>query len=416
MTQESNGNYLFTKTASSTADTNDIGYVETVSPTGTVLATFGSSHIEGNDTHTGSGTEFYYPGQAAMGPNNTIYTADPLSTIQATSSDGYLEGSTTLGGNLSMGAASFYLEGQTFFFQGGPPFDNGGDNISIVSLTDVEDYLSAVQVPDDSLGWGAGLSTPETGNYFGPGQTPTVDADFDPWWAGDAAHLQLDYSIENEGTLTSEVVPPATDLSLPTSASALASVPLTLSSVDKAPGPYLVQAALYDTSTNTMVGSTCLPYTVGTTGDQLNLSSLPAGAGSGGPSDPRGVALNAELGLNGLRALSFSWSSFLPNCNPGAPSAATCGPTAMTFSSAPDAYFEAAATAEADHVTYWVQVSGGDATSLALVNDGWWQGDIQKLVSYYSRSRPDARPVPRSPTGSRGTSPTTPGGRTPPAT
>ncbi len=387
VTQESNGDYLFTETASSTTDTNDIGYVETVSPTGTVLASFGSSHIEGNDTHTGSGTQFYYPGQAAAGPNGTIYTADPLSTIEATSSNGYLQGQTTLGSTLNMGSASFYLEGQTFFFQGGPPFDNGSDNISVVSLTDVEDYLSAVHVPDDSLGWGAGLSTPEVGNYFAPGETAAVDANFEPWWSEDASHLDLDYSIENQSTLTNETVPAPTDLALPTSASALSSVPLTVPTTDQTPGPYLVQASLYDTSTDppTLLGSTCLPYTVGASGDQLNLAGLPAGAGSGGPADPRGVALNAELGLNGLRALSFSWSNFLPNCNSGAPTAATCGPTAMTFSSAPDSYFQAAATAEADHVTYWVQVSGGDATSMALVNNGWWEGDIQKLVGYYAK-------------------------------
>ena len=57
----------------------------------------------------------------------------------------------------------------------------------------------------------------------------------------------------------------------------------------------------------------------------------------------------------------------------------------MTFSSAPHSYFQAAATAEADHVTYWVQISGGQATSMALVNNGWWEGDIQKLVGYYSK-------------------------------
>ncbi len=182
-------------------------------------------------------------------------------------------------------------------------------------------------------------------------------------------------------------MPAATDVALPTTASGLAQVPLTVPSTDRVPGPYLVQAQLLDTSTDppTALGSTCMPYTVGATGDQLNLDTLPAGTGSGGPADPRGVALNAELGLNGLRALSFSWSNFLPNCNSGAPTAATCGPTAMTFSSAPDSYFQAAATAEADHVTYWVQISGGDATSMALVDDGWWEGDIQKLVGYYSK-------------------------------
>ena len=248
VTQESNGDDLFTETASSTADTNDIGYVETVSPTGTVLSTFGSSHIEGNDTHTGSGTQFYYPAQAAVGPDGTIYTADPLSTIQATSPNGYLQGQTTLGGTLNMGSASFYLEGQTFFFQGGPPFDNGGDNISVVSLSDVTDYLSAVSVPDDSLGWGAGLSTPEVGNYFAPGQAATVDANFDPWWSEDASHLDLDYSIENHAPSTTRPCPLRPTWPCPRRPRPSPRSPLTVPSSDQAPGPYLVQASLYDTS------------------------------------------------------------------------------------------------------------------------------------------------------------------------
>ncbi|HLH28649.1 MAG TPA: discoidin domain-containing protein, partial [Acidimicrobiales bacterium] len=174
---------------------------------------------------------------------------------------------------------------------------------------------------------------------------------------------------------------------LPTSAAALAAVPLSVPAADQGPGPYLVQASLFDTSTSppTRLGTTCLPYTVGAPGDALNLGALPDGAGSGGPSDPRGVALNAQLGLSGLRALSFSWSTFLPQCNPQAPTASTCGPKAMTFAQAPESYFQAAALAAADHVTYWVQVSGGEPLSLALVRGGFWQGDVAALVDYYSQ-------------------------------
>ena len=94
----------------------------------------------------------------------------------------------------------------------------------------------------------------------------------------------------------------------------------------------------------------------------------PGGSGAGGPADPRGVALNAQLGLDGLRALSFVWSNFLPNCNASAPTAATCGPGAMTFANAPVTYFQAAAAAIADHVSYWIQISGGDPVSNALVD------------------------------------------------
>ena len=163
------------------------GYVETVSPTGTVLATFGAPHIEGNDQHTGSGTQFYYPAQAVQGPDGTIYTADPLHTVEATSPDGILQGTTTLGSALDFGGWDLALVGSTFFYQSGPPFDGAADAISSFPLASLQAYLSSVQAPTDSLGWGAGLSTPATGNYFAPGTTPTVDATFDPWWASLAA-------------------------------------------------------------------------------------------------------------------------------------------------------------------------------------------------------------------------------------
>ncbi|MGD0882910.1 MAG: hypothetical protein ABSB09_15200, partial [Acidimicrobiales bacterium] len=75
VTQESGGDLLYAAN----------GYVETLSATGSVLATFGAPHVEGNDVHTGSGSQFYYPAQAVQGPNGTVYTADPLHTMEATS-------------------------------------------------------------------------------------------------------------------------------------------------------------------------------------------------------------------------------------------------------------------------------------------------------------------------------------------
>jgi hypothetical protein len=382
VTQESDGDLLF----------SGDGYVETISATGTVLSSFGASHDEGKDVHTGSGSQFYYPAQAAQGTDGTIYTADPLNAIESTSPQGYLENSTTLGTNnngapnLNIGGYNFYLVGNTFFYQGGTPFDNSADNISTVSMSDLTAYLADTHAPTDSLGWGAGLTSSATANYFAPGTTPNVNATFDPWWATDASHLQLSYSIENTSSLDAETVPIPTTVDLPTSSSGLADIPLTLPPSDQQPGPYLVQATLTDTSTSppTQLGTTCMPYTVGATGDNLNLASLPAGIGGGGPADQRGVALNSQLGLDGLRSLSFSWSNYLPNCNASAPTAATCGPSAMNFTNAPSSYFQAAAEGVADHVAYWIQIGGSDAISPVLVSNGWWQGDIQSLVGYYS--------------------------------
>ena len=376
VTQESGGNLLYSAG----------GYVETLNPSGTVLSKFGSSVTEQNGQHTGAGFEFSNGGQAVEGPDGTIYTSDPNHTIEATSSQGHLLATTTLGGNLQLGNGGFYLAGSTLYFQGGPVYNDGGDNVSSISLSTLQAELAAVHRPYDTLGWGAGLTTPATGNYFPQGTTPSVDATFDPWWTAQASHLSLSYAIENTASLSAESVPSPTTFSLPTTAAGLASIPISLPAADEVPGPYLVQAALFDTSTSppTRLGTTCLPYTVGAAGDGLDFTTLPSGSGGGGPTDPRGVALNSQLGLTGYRGASVNWSTFLPNCSASSPTAATCGPGAMTFTNAPIAYYQAAANALADHVTYWVQVSNGDSTSMALANNGYWQGDIAALVRHYT--------------------------------
>jgi len=377
VSHESNGNVLYAAN----------GYVETVDPTGKVLGTFGARNIEGNGQHTGSGTQFYYPGQAVQGPDGTVYTADPLHSMEATSPNGFLKGTSTLGGALSFGGWGLFLVGSTFYYQSGQPFNGSADSISSFPLATAQAFLTAVQAPTNSLGWGAGLSTPATGNYFAPGTTPTVTATFDPWWVSAASHLALSYSIENTASITAETVPAPTVVRLPTTPTGLASVPVTIPSADAGPGPYEVQATLLDTSTTpaTTLGTTCMPYTVGAPGDTLDFATLPSGIGSGGPSDPRGVALNAQLGLDSLRSGSVvNWTPLLPACNASAPTAATCGPTALTFASASTDPYKAAYLANQDHLTYWMQVSGGEQLPTALVNSGLWQADVAALVAHYA--------------------------------
>ena len=181
MTQEPNGDFLY----------SEGGYVETVSASGSVLSKFGSSVTQQNGQHTGAGFEFSNGGQAVAGPDGTIYTSDPEDTIEATSPTGDLLATTTLGGNLQLGNGGFYLVGSTLYFQGGPVYNDGGDNVSSISLSTLQAELDAVHRPYDTLGWGAGLTTPATGNYFAVGTTPSVEASFDSWWTEQASHLQF---------------------------------------------------------------------------------------------------------------------------------------------------------------------------------------------------------------------------------
>ena len=387
VSQEANGDLLYANDWNSNRTT---GYVTTWDPTGmTVLSTFGSANIKGNNLHIAGGTQFYYPSAAVQGPDGTIYTADPLSTIEATNPNGNLEGTTTLGGNLNMGEGELYLVGNTFYVQGGPPFYAGADTVSTFTLASLQAYLNAPHNPTNSLGWGAGLSTPVTDNYFAPGTTPSATATFDAWWLAEASHLTLTYTVRDQNDMKGLTTPQSTTVPLPTTAPSGGgnlSIPLTIPATDTQPGPYQIQAVLTDTSTNppSTLGTTCMPYTVGATGDGLNFSSLPGGADAGGPSDSRGVALNAQLGLNGQRGRNIVWSSVLPNCNFSAPTATNCGAAAINTANLPTDPFTAAAEAQANHVAYWIQVSNGDSASMGLVNGGFWQQDVAAIVRFYA--------------------------------
>lgn len=360
------------------------GFVTEWNPTATkVITRFGSSELRGRDSHTGGPYGFYYQGQAVAGPDGAIYTIDPNDTIEKTSATGLLEAATTLNGSLSLAGSNAYLVGGDLFLQTGTPFSDE-DGISVLSLSDLDSFLAAPKTPLDTLGWGAGLATKVAANYFAPGVRPRLFAQLSSPWTS-VPHLELSYAVENAAHVNSTGSSAAKTVALPHSSSALASVPLPLAKSDLVPGPYEVRASLYEgTSPRRLVGSTCLPYTVGAAGDRLDLRALPAGWGAGGPSDLRGVELNSQLGLDGLRASQIDWLDFLPDCNPADPTASSCGPQAMTFGSAPLSYFKAAYAAEKDGVSYWVQVSAGDPVSSALVENGWWQGDVAALVRYYS--------------------------------
>ena len=288
-----------------------------------------------------------------------------------------------------MGGHNFYLVGSTFFFQGGPPFNSGADNISTISLATLPPISTPPTYrPTPWAGEPACHRRPRP-TISPRGPRPRCHASFDPWWLSEASHLQLSYSVENTASLDAETVPAPTTVPLPSTASGLADIPLTIPAADRQPGPYLVQASLFDTSTSpaTLLGTTCLPYTVGAAGDRLDLGSLPSGIGAGGPQDPRGVALNAQLGLDGFRGVTINWNTFLPDCSASNPTAATCGPSAMTFADASTDPFKAAYLAKLDHVAYWLQASGGASGSVptALVDNGWWKADVTALVRYYSK-------------------------------
>ena len=97
------------------------------------------------------------------------------------------------------------------------------------------------------------------------------------------------------------------------------------------------------------------------------------------------MALNAQLGLDGLRSLAtVNWGSVLPNCNASAPDGGDLRARGHDLRRAATDPYKAAYLAAQDHVAYWIQVSGGEPVSTALVTGGFWQGDVAALVAHYA--------------------------------
>ena len=216
-----------------------------------MLSTFGRPTSRATTSTPVSGTQFYYPAQAVQGPDGTIYTADPLYTMEATSPEGFLKGSTTLGGDLDFGGWGFALVGSTFYFQSGRPVRQRGRRHLVVLPGHASDRTWAPSRPRRTS-WAGGRASPRRppATTSPPGTTPAVDATFDPWWAPQASHLELSYSVENDASLNAETVPAPTVVPLPTTATGLAVDPADHpGGATPRPGPYEVQATLLDTST-----------------------------------------------------------------------------------------------------------------------------------------------------------------------
>jgi len=383
------GVYEVSETPSGDDLVTENNYVEVYSPSGTLINYFGGS---GHENQAGLQLQGFWEEGGAIDTGNQILVLDGGGSIDAFSTDGEFEGSTNLGGFNPSQVPQAYLVNGNVYFVGGGNWDNTQE-IDVVSLSAIEEWLSQPQAPSDVLGWGAGIefgspSALVAGNYFPYGSTPTAFAYFDPWYSQIASHLEITYSVASLADEVNGDWPAAQTIPLG-SVSDLQDVQLNLPT--GVPGSYQINVNLYDTSSGTanLIGSTCATYGVGAPGDRLNMSTLPGSPGWGGASDVRGVVLNAELGLDGFRGSSVSWNQLLPNCNVASPTAQTCGPEGLDYSNFPQYYFQAAYLANEYHISYWIQVDNEtcgnpEPIGCVLVQDGYWGPDVQALVAYYA--------------------------------
>jgi hypothetical protein len=391
---------------------DDGSYIHLLGPSGLVISAsaaavskFGGGAGTGNSDAPGAPFSFFQPG-GVVEVGSTIYVADSGPSqyghgVDLFTTTGIYEGdaSTSALGNLTAGSPLYYdTTDQALIYQ------NAG-GIASVSVSGVHALVTSPSAPTqngfgDTLGIGAGLSTNATAGYFPSGTTPSVTADFDPWWASYREPLELSYWVANQGQVTANALPAPTVVALSWSGVARDSPLQVKIPAPAVPGVYLVNADLTDTATATTIGSTCLTYSVGMPGDTLNFSSLVAGLDYGGPGPQRGAQLASELGTGDMRE-QLSMSTLLPNCVASAPTESVCGPGALTnWSNYDPATEQAMSEAKTLGVEFEVQVGQEESVDEALVSAGYWQEDIELLWST------SLRPRPISAMWKRGTSPT----------
>ena len=416
VTQESDGNLLVSGN----------GYVETIDPRRQrSLSTFGSSQIRAAGVHTGSGTQFYYPAQAVQGPDGTIYTADPLNTIEATSPQGYLEGShhprpgqqrrrQPGHGRLQLLSGRLHL----LLPRGAARSTTARDNISTISLSTLNAYLGRrPRARPTRSGGGPACPRRPRPTTSPPGPRRRSSASFDPWWLSQASHLQLSYSVENTASLDAETVPTPTTIPLPTTAGGLADIPLTIPAADQQPGPYLVQASLFDTEHLAADAPRDHLHALHRRGHrgrtrpgqppERHRRRGPDRSPGGGPQRPTRTrrAAGGHHQLEHLPPQLLALESDRGDVRP----------FGHDLRQRPDRLLQGRLPGPAGprHLLAPGQRRIDGSVPTALVDNGWWKADVTALVSYYANGARRMRPVrPGDQVGSRGTSPTTPGGAT----
>ncbi|MBW3547434.1 MAG: hypothetical protein KY452_04755 [Actinobacteria bacterium] len=346
----------------------DARYVRRYDATGQLLATFGDPRVGPDSSPTGGPFYFFLQGGAVTLPDGTTYVADATRGIEAASSEGFFRGMVpdeALGFLTERSALA--VAGDRLYFAAGGLF-HANQHISWISLADLAALVDRPKAPHHVLGYGAGLATNATGNYFAAGRAPTVTASFDPWWVRYAPGLRLSYTVRDRAQVLAAVVPAATEVTLPTTASGLAGIPLTLPLAR--PGYYEIDARLV-AADGSVVGATCVTYTVGAPGHRLDFSTLPPGPDFGGPTPARGVALADVLGTGNFRA-PVDWAKLLPD---------PAGP--MRFEDYDGPFADAAREAAARGVAFHVQVGTGTPLDKALVHNGTWGARVQELVNHF---------------------------------
>ncbi|MGA0567137.1 hypothetical protein ACO2Q7_07385 [Rathayibacter sp. KR2-224] len=241
------------------------------------------------------------------------------------------------------------------------------------------------------LGLGIGAITHAPFNHFDSGQRPAVYLRTEKGWGavtGSAKPpIEVRYTVTGDPTLPDPVSSDEKTAAIPWGGGETA-----LALPKTRPGPYEVSLEVVDTSTHAVLSGSCLHYSVGAQGADLNLGSLAAGDDWGGPAPLRGAELAATLGVGSSR-VQLDFGSLVPDPK-STPSEASIQWAALPGANlSPDndpfQNLRKAGVYAAHHgVRLIVQVgSGGDAEKAAAAS-GTWAGWTALIVATFAREAP----------------------------
>ncbi|WP_454051177.1 galactose-binding domain-containing protein [Cellulomonas sp. Marseille-Q8402] len=285
----------------------------------------------------------------------------------------------------------FVRQGDAVYFFS-PREDGDGVQLSRVGDADLDLLLDAPVIWDvnhgstlDLLGYGAGLATDAETDYFGPGDTPAVHAEFAPWFGALGETYELRYEVTGDPWLDPPVEPVSGTVAIPAGGG---EVPFDLPATR--PGPYQVHAELVEKDTGAVRTATCLRYAVGAPGSTYDPASLAEGSDWGGAGPLRGVQLAAQLGV-GSHRVQLDFGRLVPDVT-ATPSAAGLDLSSLPGAEDGDPFAGVAAAAElaADSdVQLYVQVGQGGEAELQAVDDGTWGAWVAVIAEALRTGAPD---------------------------
>ncbi|GAA3664760.1 hypothetical protein [Microbacterium marinilacus] len=248
------------------------------------------------------------------------------------------------------------------------------------------------------LGIGIGAGTDAPFDHFDAGVTPAVTLRAESGWGvrdeTPDAHLEVRYTVSGDPLLADPVRQPERVAAIPSGGGR---TPLELP--EPRPGAYEVSLAVVDTRTDDVLSGSCLRYSIGAEGAELDLGGLADGADWGGPAPLRGVQLATALGVDSHRVqLDFGALVPDPTATPSADGIdwsalpgvqlAEAGNGADPMAAAFADLAAAARLAQEDDVDLVVQVGRGGEAELRAVDAGTWEGWVEVLVAEFARRAP----------------------------